>query len=90
MRLDTSRLLLYRAGWLYDQGQDSELEIAMSKIMISESAIQSGLDAIQIFGGAAIEKEMGVMQQLLDAVPSRIFSGTNDIQRGVIARKLGL
>jgi alkylation response protein AidB-like acyl-CoA dehydrogenase len=90
MRLDTSRLLLYRAGWLYDQGQPCELEIAMSKLMISESAVQSGLDAIQTFGGAAIEKEMGIMQSLLDAVPSRIFSGSNDIQRGIIARKLGL
>ncbi|MDW6004477.1 acyl-CoA dehydrogenase family protein [Vibrio mangrovi] len=90
IRLDTSRLLLYRAGWLYDQGKDSELEIAMSKLVISESAVQSGLDAIQTFGGSAIEKEMGVMQLLLDAVPSRIFSGSNDIQRGIIARKLGL
>ncbi len=58
--------------------------------MISESAVQSGLDAIQVFGGSAIEREMGVMQLLLDAVPSRIFSGTNDIQRGIVARKLGL
>jgi len=90
MRLDASRILLYRSGWLYDQGRDSELEIALSKIMISESAVQSGLDAIQVFGGSAIEREMGVMQLLLDAVPSRIFSGTNDIQRGIVARKLGL
>ncbi|SJN52718.1 Acyl-CoA dehydrogenase [Vibrio ruber DSM 16370] len=90
INLDTSRLLLYRAGWLYDQGKDSELEIAMSKLVISESAVQCGLDAIQTFGGSAIEKEMGIMQLLLDAVPSRIFSGSNDIQRGIIARKLGL
>lgn len=56
MRLDASRILLYRSGWLYDQGRDSELEIALSKIMISESAVQSGLDAIQVFGGSAIEE----------------------------------
>lgn len=90
LRLEASRLLLYRAGWFHDQGYDSELEIALSKIMISESAIQLGLDAIQIFGGAAIEKEMGVMQLLLDAIPSRIFSGTNDIQKLIVTRKLGL
>lgn len=90
LRLDASRLLLYRSGWLYDQGRDAEMEIALSKIMISESAVQSGLDAIQVFGGAAIESEMGVMRLLLDAIPSRIFSGTNDIQRNIVARKLGL
>jgi alkylation response protein AidB-like acyl-CoA dehydrogenase len=90
LRLDSSRLMLYRAGWLYDQGQDSEAEIALSKIMISEAAVQTGLDAIQLFGASAIENEMEVSRLLLDAIPSRIFSGSNDIQKEIIARKLGL
>ncbi|PAJ72895.1 acyl-CoA dehydrogenase [Pseudoalteromonas sp. NBT06-2] len=90
LRLESARLMLYRSGWLYDQGQDSESEIALSKIMISEAAIQTGLDAIQIFGASAIENEMGVSRLLLDAIPSPIFSGSNDIQREIISRKLGL
>jgi alkylation response protein AidB-like acyl-CoA dehydrogenase len=90
LQLDSSRLMLYRAGWLYDQGQDSEAEIALSKIMISEAAVQTGLDAIQLFGASAIENEMEISRLLLDAIPSRIFSGSNDIQKEIIARKLGL
>lgn len=90
MRLETARLMLYRAGWLYDQGKDCEAEISMSKILISESAVQSGLDAIQIFGGSGIAEEMGIDRLLLDSIPSRIFSGTNDVQREIIARKLGI
>ncbi len=89
-RLDMAQLMLYRAGWLYDQGKDCEQEIAQSKIIISEAAVQSGLDAVQLFGGSGIEEEMGMDQLLLDALPSRIFSGTNEIQHEIIARKLGL
>lgn len=90
LRLDASRLMLYRAGWMYDQGQECEAEIAMSKLMISESSVQSGLDLIQVFGASGIDREMGVIRLLLDAVASRIFSGTNEIQREIISRKLGL
>ena len=90
IRLDTAKLLLYRAGWMYDNGKECEAEIAMSKLYISESAVQSGLDLIQLFGASGIDPEMGAMQVLLDALPSRIFSGTNDIQREIISRKMGL
>lgn len=87
---DCSRLLLYKAGWLYDEGKDFEMEIAMSKLVTSESAVQCALDCIQLFGGSAIEKDMGLIQTLLDTIPSRIFSGTNDIQRQIISSKLFL
>ncbi|MCY4045296.1 MAG: acyl-CoA/acyl-ACP dehydrogenase [Cellvibrionales bacterium] len=89
-RLECAKLMLYRSGWLYDQGKDAECQIALSKLLISEFAVQSSLDLIQIFGGSAIDPEMGILQNLLDALPSRIFSGTNEIQREIIARKLGL
>lgn len=90
LRLETSRLLLYRAGWLYDQGLPCEDAIAQSKLWISECAVQSGLDAIQIFGGAGVSSESGVDRLLLDSLPSRIFSGTSEIQREFIARHMGL
>ncbi|WJV67755.1 acyl-CoA dehydrogenase family protein [Pectobacteriaceae bacterium CE70] len=90
LRLEQCRLMLYRACWKHDQGQDAEADIAMSKLLISEYAVQSGLDAIQTFGGAAMDQELGLVRHLLNMIPSRIFSGTNDIQKEIIARKLGL
>jgi alkylation response protein AidB-like acyl-CoA dehydrogenase len=90
LRLETSRLLLYRAGELHRQGKRCDEAVALSKLWISESAVQSGLDAIQIFGGSGVAQDTGVDALLRDAVPSRIFSGTSEMQRAIIARSLGL
>ncbi|HHH27272.1 MAG TPA: acyl-CoA dehydrogenase [Polyangiaceae bacterium] len=90
LRLEAARLLLYRACWLRDQQQDATLETALAKLAISEAAIQSALDAIQIHGGMGVMKETGLAQMLADAVPSTIFSGTSEIQRDLVAARLGL
>ncbi len=90
LRLEASRLLLYHAGWLYQQGKRCDLEVALSKLHITESAVQSSLDAIQIHGGYGCMSDLGVELSLRDAIPSRIFSGTSDMMRKLIARGLGL
>jgi L-prolyl-PCP dehydrogenase len=89
-RLEAARLLLYRACWLKDQGQDATAAIALAKIAISEGAVQSSIDAIQIHGGIGVTVEGHVESALRDAVPSTIFSGTSEIQREMIARSFGL
>jgi L-prolyl-PCP dehydrogenase len=90
LRLDAARLLLHRACWMKSQGQECALEISLAKLAISEAAVQSGLDAIQIFGGLGIKTESNVATALHDAIPSTIFSGTSEIQRDLIARGLGI
>jgi alkylation response protein AidB-like acyl-CoA dehydrogenase len=90
LRLDAGRLLLHRACWMKSQGLESTLEVSLAKLAISEAAVQSGLDAIQIFGGLGIKTETGVATALLDALPGTVFSGTSEIQRDLIARGLGL
>jgi alkylation response protein AidB-like acyl-CoA dehydrogenase len=90
MRLDVSRLLLYRAGELHRAGKRCDEAVALSKLWISEAALQSGLDAIQIFGGSGVGMETGVDALMRDAVAARIFSGTSEIQREIIARMMGL
>jgi len=90
MRLETSRLLLYRAGELHRQGKRTDEAVAMCKLWISEAAVQSGLDAIQIFGGSGVVADTGVDALLRDAIPAQIFSGTSEMQRTIIARMLGL
>jgi alkylation response protein AidB-like acyl-CoA dehydrogenase len=90
LRLETSRLLLYRAGELHRDGKRCEEAVALSKLWISEAALQSGLDAVQIFGGAGIVADTGVDALMRDAVPARIFSGTSEMQRAIIAKMMGL
>jgi alkylation response protein AidB-like acyl-CoA dehydrogenase len=90
LRLEVARLLLYRAGELHRAGKRCDEAAALSKLWISEAALQSGLDAVQIFGGSGIATDSGVDALLRDAVPARIFSGTSEMQRTIIARMLGL
>lgn len=90
LRLEVARLLLYRAGELHRAGKRCDEAAALSKLWISEAALQSGLDAVQIFGGAGIVTDGGVDALLRDAVPARIFSGTSEMQRTIVARMLGL
>ena len=90
LRLETSRLLLYRAGELHRAGKRCDEAVALSKLWISEAAVQTGLDAIQIFGASGMAPDTGVDALLRDAVPSRIFSGSSEIQRAMIAKMMGL
>jgi alkylation response protein AidB-like acyl-CoA dehydrogenase len=90
VRLDGGRLLLHRACWMKSQGLESMLEVSLAKLAISEAAVQSGIDAIQLFGGLGIKTETDVATALLDALPGTVFSGTSEMQRDLIARGLGL
>jgi alkylation response protein AidB-like acyl-CoA dehydrogenase len=89
-RLEAARLLVYRACWQKDRGEDASAAIALAKLAVSEASVQSSLDAIQIHGGLGVTSEGRVEQALRDAVPSTLFSGTSEIQREIIARSLGL
>ncbi len=90
LRLETSRLLLYRTAWKQTQGEDITADAAMVKLYLSEAAVQSALDAIQIHGGNGYMAEYGVERDLRDAVGGRLYSGTSEIQRLIIARAMGL
>jgi hypothetical protein len=90
LRLETCRPLVYKIGWLKDQGKDAALEAAMAKLHVSECFVKNSLDAIQIFGALGYVTETGIERDLRDSVGSTIFSGTNDIQRNNIAQLLRL
>jgi alkylation response protein AidB-like acyl-CoA dehydrogenase len=90
LRLETARLLLYRLGWLKGQGKSTTLESAMVKLHVSESFVRSSQDALQIHGGYGYMTEMELEREVRDAIGSRIYSGTSDIQRNIAARYLGL
>jgi clorobiocin biosynthesis protein CloN3 len=89
-RLESARLLLYRACWLLDQGRADPAATAVAKLAVSEATVANSLDAIQIFGGPGYLASASIEAQLRDSVPSVIFSGTTDIQREIIVNRAGL
>ncbi|MEU6275207.1 acyl-CoA dehydrogenase family protein [Streptomyces populi] len=90
LRLESARLLLYRACWSMDSGDPSVLAIALSKLAVSEGVLASASDAVRVFAGRGYLREDGVEAAFRDAVPSTIFSGTSDIQRQLIVKEMGL
>ncbi len=90
LRLETARLLLYRLAWLMDHDLPTGLDSALVKLHLSESLVASSLDALQIHGGYGYMEEYGLGSDVRDALATRIYSGTSDIQRNLAARHLGL
>ena len=90
LRLETARSLLHQAAWLRGQGKSIFLEAALAKLHISESWVRCAEDAIQIHGGYGYMEEAELERELRDAFGSRIYSGTSEIQRMIIASLLGL
>lgn len=90
VRLDSCRPLVYRIGALKDSGRDATMEAAIAKLQVSDAYVKSSLDAVQIFGGYGYMVEQQVERDLRDAVGSTLYSGTTEIQRNIIARRMGL
>ncbi|MFE3782670.1 acyl-CoA dehydrogenase family protein [Amycolatopsis sp. NPDC059090] len=88
LRLESARLLLYRACWLRDRGEARPRDISLAKLAVSEAAIQNGLAAVHLHGGAGFMADAGVEAALNDAVPAAIFSGTSEIHRDIVAAGL--
>jgi len=87
--IELARLAVYRAAWLKDRGLPFTRESSMAKLVASETAVKSALEAIQIFGGYGYTKDYPVERYLRDAKLTEIGEGTSEIQRLIIARQLG-
>jgi alkylation response protein AidB-like acyl-CoA dehydrogenase len=94
-RIEASRLLIYNAVLGKERfkrtGERYSLEASMAKLFASETAMYVTDEAIQIHGGMGYSKEMAVERYYRDARITRIYEGTSEVQRMVIARsELGL
>jgi alkylation response protein AidB-like acyl-CoA dehydrogenase len=90
VRLETARLLLYRVGWLMDQGRPVALDSALAKLYLSECFVESSQDALRVFGGYGFMSEYEIERDVRDSFGGVLYSGTSDIQRNLAARHLGL
>ena len=85
-RIEAARMLVYKAAWLKDKGEEYSEAAAMAKMYASDVAMWAGVEAVQIHGGYGYVKEYHVERLLRDAKITQIYEGTNEIQRLVISR----
>jgi acyl-CoA dehydrogenase len=88
LRVDASRLLVWRAARMIDAGERATTEAAMAKLHASETAMWCTWAAVQTLGGWGYSREYPVEKWMRDAKLEEIEEGTSDIQRLVIAREL--
>jgi alkylation response protein AidB-like acyl-CoA dehydrogenase len=87
-QVDASRLLIWRAAFLRDSGQEHTVESSMAKLFSGEAAVQIALEALQIHGGYGYIKDYPVERYLRDSKLGTIGEGTSEVQKLVIARGL--
>lgn len=89
--LEAGRLLVYRAGYLKNQGVQNTLETSIAKYFASEAAVRAANDAIQIHGAYGYSNAYPVERYLRDAKVATIYEGTSQIQKLIIgSRVLGI
>jgi alkylation response protein AidB-like acyl-CoA dehydrogenase len=84
--IEAARLLVYKAAWLKDQGEDYSHASAMAKLYASQVAMDVTIEAIQVHGGYGYVKEYHVERLMRDAKITQIYEGTSEIQKIVISR----
>lgn len=87
-RVEAARSLLHHAARLRDAGLPCLKEVAMAKLFAADMAEQVASDAIQTFGGYGYSNDYPVEKIYRDVKVCRIYEGTSDIQKLVIARRL--
>jgi short/branched chain acyl-CoA dehydrogenase len=88
--IEAGRNLVYKAAWLKDQGRPFAKEAAMAKLFTGELAHRVVNHALQIHGGYGFMEESAISRLYRDQKILEIGEGTNEVQRMVIARHLGL
>jgi short-chain 2-methylacyl-CoA dehydrogenase len=90
VEIEAGRNLVYKAAWLKDQGRPFAKEAAMAKLYTGELSHRVANAALQIHGGYGFMDESAISRLYRDQKILEIGEGTNEVQRMVIARHLGL
>ncbi len=89
VRLDTVQLWVRECARLKDTGKRITLASSQVKLLASEAFLQSSLDAVQIMGASGLLPDLKFNQWVNDALASRLFSGSSEIQKNIISSLLG-
>src|SRR6266511_3718350 len=88
--IEAGRTMVYKAAWLKDQGRDFGLAAAQAKLYTGELSHRAVNWALQIHGGYGYMDEYAISRLYRDQKILEIGEGTNEVQRMVLARHLGL
>ena len=89
LRLDSTRLWIRECARLKDEHKRITLASAQTKLFAAEAFLQSSLDAVQSLGGHGLAEPGRITEWVDDALASRLFSGSSEIQKNIIAALLG-
>jgi acyl-CoA dehydrogenase len=88
IRIEATSLLVRKAAWSLDKGIRDPLTSSCAKAFGADAAMQSAIDAVQVFGGYGYVKDYPVEKLMRDAKLLQIYEGTAQVQRIVIARAI--
>ena len=88
IEINAARLMVLQAAWMIDAGQDARDWIAMVKVHAAETLGRVVDRGVQLFGGMGYCKQLPIERYYRDARIYRIFDGTSEIHRTVIARSV--
>jgi alkylation response protein AidB-like acyl-CoA dehydrogenase len=86
LKRDASRMLVFRAGVLKDEGKPNLMETSVAKLYATESAVECANLAIQVHGGSGYVDDYPVERYLRDARVTTLYEGTSQIQKLIIGR----
>jgi acyl-CoA dehydrogenase len=87
-KVETARLLTWKSAWESDQGLDATINASIAKFYATEVALEVANEALQIFGGYGYTKLYPIEKILRDVRLLRIYEGTSEVQRIIVAGHL--
>lgn len=87
-KIESARMMVYRAAWMKDNGKPYTVPAAMAKMTCTNVAMEVTTEAVQMLGGNGYMKEYHVERMMRDAKITQIYEGTNEIQKLVISGQL--
>ena len=84
-KVETSRLLVWKAAWEADNLMDPTISASIAKFYATEAALEVANEALQIFGGYGYTKMFPIEKLLRDARLYRIYEGTSEVQRYIVS-----
>ncbi len=84
-KVETSRLLVWKAAWEADNAMDPTIAASIAKFYSTETALEVADEALQIFGGYGYTKMFPIEKLLRDARLFRIYEGTSEVQRYIVS-----
>lgn len=90
MQLEAARLLVYNAATKIARGERAVKEVSMAKVFAADTAFKLSFNGMQLLGGYAQLPEYDMERYFREAKHAMVGGGTHEIQKGIIAKELGL